>query len=63
MIIESSFSMLTVVCHTQKLFHRLPDYLWSHGAYLAAMFNVVTTLFQQLFPDDERRRSIAQFSL
>jgi hypothetical protein len=63
MIIETTFSMLTVVCHTKKFFHRLPDYLWSHCAYLAAMFNVLTTLFRQVFPNDERQRSIAEFSL
>jgi hypothetical protein len=63
MIIETTYSMLTVVCHTKKFFHRLPDYLWSHCAYLAAMFNVLTTLFHQLFPKDERQRSIAEFSL
>lgn len=63
MIVETSFSMLTLVCHTKKFFHRLPNYLWSHCAYLAAMFNVVTTLFRQIFPDDARRRSIAEFSL
>jgi len=63
MIVETTFSMLTVVCHTKKFFHRLPDYLWSHCAYLAAMFNVLTTLFHRLFPGDERQRSMAEFSL
>jgi hypothetical protein len=63
MIIETTFSMLTQVCDTKKFFHRLPDYLWSHCAYLAAMFNVLVTLFHQLFPNDERQRSIAEFSL
>ena len=63
MIIETSFSMLTVVCQTKKLFHRAPDYLWSHCAYLAAMFNVIIRLFQQVFPNDPRRRSLAEFSL
>jgi hypothetical protein len=63
MIIETSFSMLTVVCHTKKFFHRVADHLWSHCAYLAAMFNVVTALFKRLFPKDERQRSLAEFSL
>ena len=63
MIIETSFSMLTLVCHTKKFFHRAAAHLWSHCAYLAAMFNVVTTLFKRLFPDDERQRSLAEFSL
>jgi hypothetical protein len=63
MIIETTFSMLTLVCHAKKFFHRLPEYLWSHCAYLAAMFNVLVALFQELFPDDERSRSLAEFSL
>ncbi len=63
MIIETTFSMLTVVCNAKKCFNRLPKYVWSHCAYLAAMFNVLTTLFRQLFPTDERQRSIAEFSL
>jgi hypothetical protein len=63
MIIETTFSMLTQVCDTKKFFHRLPDYLWSHCAYLAAMFNVLVTLFHQVFPNDERQRSITEFSL
>jgi hypothetical protein len=63
MIIETAFSMLTVVCQSKKFFHRLVEYLWSHCAYLAAMFNVVNALFHQLFPNDKRRMSIAEFSL
>jgi len=63
LIVETAFSMLTLVCPTKKCFHRLADYLWSHCAYLAAMFNVLNTLFRQLFPKDERRMSIAEFSL
>jgi hypothetical protein len=63
MIIQTTYSMLTVICHVKKCFHRLPDYLWSHCAYLAARFNLLTTLFHQLFPKNERQRSIAEFSL
>ena len=64
MIIETSFSMLTVVCHTKKIFHRVADHLGSHCAYLAAMFNVLLTLFHHLHPDaDPFKMSIAEFSL
>lgn len=63
MIIETTFSMLTWVCHTKKFFHRVACHLFSHCAYLAAMFNVVTALFKQLFPKDERQRALADFSL
>jgi hypothetical protein len=54
--------MLTVVCHTKKFFHRVADYLWSRCAYLAAMFNVVNKFFHELFPEDDRRLSIAEIS-
>jgi hypothetical protein len=63
MIIETSFSMLTVVCQAKKFFHRLADYVWSRCAYLAATFNILNTLFHQLFPEDPRHMSIAEFSL
>jgi hypothetical protein len=63
MIIETSFSMLTVVCQAKKFFHRVTDYFWSRCAYLAAMFIVLMALFHQYFPDDPRPRSIAEFSL
>jgi len=64
MMIETIWSMLTVVCHTKKLFHRLAAYLEAHLAYLAAMFNTLLTLFHQLHPDaDPFQLSIAEFSL
>jgi hypothetical protein len=63
MIIETAFSMLTVVCQSKKRFHRLAEYLWAHCAYLAARFNVVNALFHQWFPNDKRHMSIAEFSL
>ncbi len=28
MIVETTFSMLTLVCHTKKLFHRVAAYIW-----------------------------------
>ncbi len=57
MIIETTFSMLTWVCHTQKFFPRAANHRFSHSAYLAAMFNVVTALFKALLPNDERQRA------
>lgn len=64
MIVETAFSMLTVVCHSKKLFHRLAIYLETHFAYLAAMFNTLLHLFHQLHPDEPAHKmSIAEFSL
>src|SRR5438094_7771888 len=41
MVVETSFSMLTVVYSARKFLHRVSDYIWSHCAYLAAIFSVL----------------------
>jgi hypothetical protein len=64
MIIETAFSLLTVVCHMKKIFHRLPDYVGARLAFTAAMFNVLLALYHHLYPDEPAHKlSIAQFSL
>ncbi len=63
MVIETSFSLLTVVCHAKQMLHRTPHHLQARLAYTAAMFNVLITLDRQLHPDDPFRTCIAQFSL
>ena len=64
MVIETLFSMLTVVCKAKKMHHRVQAYLEARLAYTAAMFNVLLTLFHQLHPDaDPYKLSIAEFSL
>jgi hypothetical protein len=64
MVIETIFSMLTVICKAKKMHHRVAAYLEARFAYMAAMFNVLLTLFHQLHPDaDPYKLSIAQFSL
>lgn len=64
MLIETVFSLLTVVCRAKKMFHRLPVYIETRLAYLAALFNVLLTLFRQLHPEAGAFKvSIAEFSL
>jgi hypothetical protein len=64
MLVETVFSLLTVVCQGKKMFHRLAAYLDTRLAYLAAMFNILLTLFRQLHPDaGQFKVSIAEFSL
>ena len=64
MIIETTFSLLTVVCHMKKIFHRLADYIEARLAYTATMFNVLLNLYHQLHPDvPAHKLSIAEFSL
>jgi len=62
-MIETTFSLLTVVCHAKQMFHRTAHHLQARLAYTAAMFNVLIGLDRQLHPDDPFRTSIAQFSL
>ena len=63
MMIETVFSLLTVVCQGKKMFHRTAAHLEARLAYTAAMFNVLLHLFWQLHPDDAFKLSIAEFSL
>lgn len=63
MLIETSFSLLTVVCHAKQMFHRKAAHLEARLAYTAAMFNVLIGLDRQLHPDHAFKLSIAAFSL
>jgi hypothetical protein len=63
MLIETTFSLLTVVCHAKRMFHRTVQHLQARLSYTAAMFNVLLALGRQLHPDDPFRTSIAEFSL
>ena len=64
MIIETAFSMLTVVCHIKKIFHRVSEYIEARLAYSMTMFNVLLALYHQLHPDmSAHKMSIAEFSL
>ena len=64
MVVETVFAMLTVVCQLKKVFHRSETYIFSRLACVAAMFNVLYSLFHQLHPDQSPfKMSIAEFSL
>lgn len=64
MRVETAFSMVTVVCHLKKLYHRVKSYVRAHLASVAAMFNTLLTLFHQIHPSaDPFQMSIAEFSL
>jgi len=64
MLIETSFSLLSVVCNAKKIYHRSEAYIQARLAYTAAMFNVCTQLFHLLHPDESPwKMSIAEFSL
>lgn len=64
MVVETVFSMLTVICNAKKMYHRVAHQVEAHLAYLAAMFNACLALFHQLHSDaDPFKLSIAEFSL
>jgi hypothetical protein len=64
MLVETSFSMLTLIAHFKHLFERAAPYIESHLAAAMAMFNVLLALFHQLHPEaDPFTASIAEFSL
>ncbi len=56
MVVERVFSMLTVVNHFKKIFHRAEKYLTARFGYLAAMFNCLVEMAG-------KKLAIAQFSL
>jgi hypothetical protein len=64
MLIETTLSMLTLVCNFKKLFHRVWSYFASRMAYTMALFNILVQ-WDGLAPDDNRlvHLSIARFSL
>jgi hypothetical protein len=64
MCVETALSMITVVGDLKRLHHRLAPYIQARLAAVAAMFNLLLTLFHQLHPDaDPAQMSIAEFSL
>ena len=64
MIVETAFSLLTVVCHMKKIFHRVVEHIEARLAYAMTMFNVLLALYHQVHPDEPpHKMSIAEFSL
>ena len=63
MMVEMTFSLLTVICQTKKMFHWTAAHLEARFAYTAAMFNVLVGLDHQWHPDHAFKLSIAEFSL
>jgi hypothetical protein len=64
MVVETSFSMLTVVCDLKRIRHRVAASIQARLAAVVAMFNLLLTLFHQCHLDaDPAQMSIAEFSL
>ncbi|MDQ2907019.1 MAG: hypothetical protein M3Y81_26205 [Chloroflexota bacterium] len=56
MVVERVFSVITVVNHLKKIFHRVEKYLTARFGYAAAMLNCLIELA-------DGKLAIAQFSL
>lgn len=52
MVIESTFSMISEVCHAKRFSERTHEGIQTKFAYLAAMFNVLHDLHHHIFPVD-----------
>jgi hypothetical protein len=64
--IKTVLSMVTMVCHLKKMFHRVRSYVETRVAYLMALFNTLLELNRILDPDPESQGCllhIAQYSL
>jgi hypothetical protein len=64
MMIETTLSMLTLVCHFKKVMHRKWPYFRSHVGYTMALFNLLVQ-WHGLEPDETGlvHLTIAEFSL
>ncbi len=66
MVVETALSLVTMVCHLKKVFHRTRPYFQTRLAYVVALFNAVLGLNRQLDPDadsQDRLYHFAQFAL
>ena len=50
MCVETSLSMVTVICDLKRIRHRMTAYIQMHLSYVSAMFNVLLDLFQSIHP-------------
>jgi hypothetical protein len=64
MVMETHFSLITVICKAKHMFHRTEAHLQARLAYTTAMFNVCVALWHKLNPLAEPFKiSIKDFSL
>lgn len=66
MLVETTLSLVTRVCHLKHLYHRVAEYLTMHLSYVSALFNVLLLLNRWLEPHaplSDRLLHIAQFAL
>ena len=66
MLVETALSLVTMVCHLKKVFHRTRPHFEARLAYVTAMFNALLALNRTLQPDadpQDRLLHLAQYTL
>ena len=66
MLIETTLSLVTMVCGLKKVFHRTRHYFQTRLAFVVAMFNALLALNRSLEPDadpQDRLLHLAQYAL
>ena len=66
MLVETALSLVTMVCHLKKVFHRTRHHFQARLAYVAALFNAVFGLNHRLEPHadpQDRLYHFAQYAL
>ena len=66
MLVETALSLVTMVCHLKKVFHRTRPYFEARLAYVVAMFNALLALNRALEPEadpQDRLLHLAQYAL
>ena len=66
MLVETALSLVTMVCHLKKVFHRTRPHFEARLAYVVAMFNALLALNRALEPEadpQDRLLHLAQYAL
>jgi hypothetical protein len=63
MLVETVLSMLTTVCHSKKMGHRVWAYFRARVAWTMVVFNLLARWGMEIDEHDMIRLSIAEFSL
>jgi hypothetical protein len=63
MLVETVLSMLTTVCHSKKVGHRVWAYFRARVAWIMAAFNLLVRWGLEIDDEDMVRLSIAELSL
>ena len=61
MLVETALSLVTMVCHLKKVFHRTRHHFQARLAYVVALFNAVLGLNRPLEPEADPQNRFYHF--